>query len=86
MDTDQNGNPVIKDVRREGSVWGANVWWGSGPLGVTTIRRYYYRTREAARNADIGDEPGRGGRCVMPREQSDGRNSRSRRPLYRLLP
>lgn len=62
MPTDQNGNRITKDVRREpDGTWGANVWWGSGC--VTCVRRYYYATREAARHADISDEPGRG-KCV----------------------
>ena len=60
MTTDSNGRRVERDIRREGNVWGANVWWGSGC--VTTVRRYYYATRAAARKADVADEIGKNGR------------------------
>jgi hypothetical protein len=60
MTTDSNGRRVFRDIRREGNVWGVNVWWGSGC--VTTVRRYCYATRAAARKADIGDEIGKNGR------------------------
>ena len=60
MTTDSNGRSVFRDIRREGNVWGVNVWWGSE--WVTTVRRYHYATRAAARKADIGDEIGKNGR------------------------
>ena len=60
MTTDSNGNRVFKNLRREGNVWGVNVWFGSGC--VTNVRRYYYATREAAQKADISDEIGTDGR------------------------
>lgn len=56
---DQNGNNISRNVRRETingqRVWGCNVWFGSDP--ATTLRRYYYGTRAAARLADISDRP-----------------------------
>ena len=58
--TDGNGKRVFKDLRREGDVWGVNVWFGRGC--VTNVRRYYYATRAAAQNADISDEIGKNGR------------------------
>lgn len=60
MRTDSNGNRVFRAVRKDGDVWGANVWSGSGC--VTNVRRYYYSTRAAARKADISDEIGKRGR------------------------
>ena len=54
---------VCKDVRREGpGRWSVNVWWGSGY--VTDVRRYYYRTREHARHADISHNIGKNGRIT----------------------
>ena len=55
MTIDANGRRICKDVRRESDgTWGATVWFGSGC--VTDVRRYYYRTRRQARNADISDD------------------------------
>jgi len=59
---DQNGHEITKNVRREDDgTWGANVWFGSYP--PTNLRRYFYQTRDQARDADISDEPGKRG-CV----------------------
>lgn len=59
MNYDQNNNRVTSSVRREADgTWGANVWFGSG--FVTDVRRYVYRTRAQARQADISDCPGDG--------------------------
>ncbi len=61
MNTDQNGRQVTKSVRRENDgTWGATVWSGSGV--VTDLGRYYYRTREHARRADISNNIGEYGR------------------------
>jgi len=73
--TDQNGRTVTANVAREADgTWGANVWCGSGPWGATTLRRYYYATRSAARDANIGDEPGKRGcvACGGAYEDADG--------------
>ena len=59
---DQNGNMIRANVREEADgTWGANVWFGHNP--ATTLRRYFYETRDQARQADISDELGRRG-CV----------------------
>ena len=50
MTRDQNGNRVIKDIRREENGWGRNVWFGRHY--VTDVRRHVYRTREQARRGD----------------------------------
>jgi hypothetical protein len=52
--TDQNGNKLFRDIRKEGDKWGVNVWAGTWPT-MTTVSRYYYATRAEARNADISD-------------------------------
>ena len=59
---DQNGNALRANVRKaKDGAWGSNVWFGSNP--ATTLRRYFYETRDQARGADIGDEPGKRG-CI----------------------
>jgi len=64
MSTDQNGNRLSKDVRREpDGTWGVTVWFGTP---ATNVRRYYYRTREQARQGDISDGPGQNG-CIRIR-------------------
>jgi len=50
-------NPKARVRREEDGTWGANVWWGSNP--ATTHRRYFYRTRQQARNADISHSGGK---------------------------
>jgi hypothetical protein len=73
--TDQNGRAVQANVQQESDgTWGANVWVGSGHFGALTLRRYYYETRTAARNADISDEPGKRGcvACGGQYEDADG--------------
>ena len=57
---DQNGNRLYRDVRRnKDGTWSANVWFGGWRNGLATdLRRYTYRTRREARNADISDEDG----------------------------
>lgn len=55
---DQNGKAVTQSIRREqDGTWGATVWFGCNP--ATDIRRYYYRTRQAARKSDISDDIGK---------------------------
>jgi len=65
MTTDQNGNRISKNVRRTGEHWAANVWFGGSNGWATNVRTYVYETRNAARNADISDTPGKRGclRC-----------------------
>lgn len=55
---DNNGKLVSKSVRREADgLWSANVWFGGGNGFATNLhRRYGYKTRNAARNADISDK------------------------------
>ena len=67
MTRDQNGQRVIRNVRKErteeGQVWGVNVWF-SGIYGpATTLSRRYYRTRRQAMQGDIGHAHGDHG-CV----------------------
>jgi len=69
MPSDQNGNPVCRDVRREerGEIegWGVTVTFGGGFGGfASTIRRYIYATRAQARDGDISDAPGDRGRIA----------------------
>ena len=49
--TDQNGNKLYRRVRLEHGYWGANVWIGWNR--AFNLRRFYYATRDEARNADI---------------------------------
>jgi len=52
--------PVRNIQRREINgemLWGCNVWFGPRE-GATTHRRYYFRTRREAQNANISDESG----------------------------
>ena len=64
MTRDSNGNTLRADVRKEGSLWGRNVWFGGlNGLG-TNVRRYYYSTRDAARGGCIADETGKRGRVA----------------------
>lgn len=63
---DQNGNIIAADVRRETvdgkQAWGVNVFFGHDP--ATTIRRYYYATRDHARAGSISDATGQRGRVA----------------------
>ena len=59
---DQNGNPVYRSMQRERGGWGVNVWTGY-PWAID-IRRYVYRTRRQALNADIADHSGFNGRIA----------------------
>jgi hypothetical protein len=64
---DPNGQIVRREIRRDGpdGSWGVNVWFGGALNGfTTTVRRYYYRTQEQARNGDISDDIGRHGRVA----------------------
>lgn len=83
---DQNGESVTQSIRKETAGWGVNVWFGTKP--ATTIRRYYYRTRAQARQADISDEIGERGRIdqshecrrpVLSRPRSDRESRDARR-------
>ena len=62
---DHNGKAVYRNVRRDpaNGQWLAEVWFGGGYGQATTLRTYRYATREAARNADISDQPGKAG-CI----------------------
>ncbi len=65
MSRDQNGNMVTRSVRREDDGWTVTVWFGGHPAPhsvATNVRRYVYRTREQARDGDIGDPIGVRGR------------------------
>ena len=54
---DQNGRVLHLNVRREADgTWGANVWWGGAWGFATDAKRYFYKTRDAARAANIADE------------------------------
>ena len=56
MIRDQNGDPIKRNVKRSSNgLWGCNVWSGRYP--PTNLRRYFYKTREQARAADISDKP-----------------------------
>jgi hypothetical protein len=57
MIRDQNGNRVTKSIRRESDgTWSANVWWGGANGFATNVqRRHGYKSRAAARNADISE-------------------------------
>ena len=59
---DQNGNIVRRDIRKECAQWGVNVWFGGVNGLATSLRRYYYGTRQQARCASIGDVVGQNGR------------------------
>jgi len=64
---DQNGRTLRRDVRRETlpgghEAWGVNVWSGGAGGLATTVRRYYYASREKARAGDISDDVGKRGR------------------------
>ena len=49
-----------RNVKKEADgTWGANVWFGPYD-NSTDFRRYFYRTREQARNADISHAIGDG--------------------------
>jgi hypothetical protein len=67
---DQNGNKLSANVKSElvdgAKVWGATVWFGGGMQGsfATTVRRYYYETRDQARAADISHAIGSNGRVA----------------------
>jgi hypothetical protein len=54
---DQNGNRLTQNIKREetskGLLWGVTVWFGGWNGLGTNVRRYYYKTRKEARNADI---------------------------------
>lgn len=56
---DQNGKRVTRSVRREADgSWGVTVWFGGAFNGLaTSITRLRFRTRAAARGADISDYP-----------------------------
>ena len=61
MTRDTNGARIPMKVRMQSDgTWGRTVW--SGRDHVTTVRRYYYRTREEARDGDISDDIGQHGR------------------------
>ena len=65
MTTDSNGTTVTKDIRKEpDGTWGRTVWFGSH--NVTTVRRYFYSSRQTARAGDISDEIGTAGRVSGP--------------------
>jgi len=58
---DSNDMVVTMSIRHEpDGTWGRNVWFGR--RNVTDVRRYYYRTRVAARAGDISDDIGQSGR------------------------
>ena len=58
MVRDQNGRRVTRSVRREeDGTWGVTVWFGGPPGIATNIVRLRFRTREAARFADISNYP-----------------------------
>ncbi len=60
---DCNGQVVTSSVKRDArGRWGATVW--SGHVAVTTVRRYHYASRDAARHADISDDIGKRGRVA----------------------
>ena len=60
---DQNGRPLVRNIKQESDgSWGCNVWVGRNP--PTNLRRYFYGTREQARDADISDTPGNNRGCV----------------------
>ena len=65
-DYDQNHNPVHRNVERGPEGWGVTVYFGSSQWGgvVTNVRRYYYETRQQARDGDIGDDIGQRGRVA----------------------
>lgn len=56
LNSDSNGNKVYKRVKREGELWGSNVWFGSGLYACTNLKRYYYRTKREALKANIADD------------------------------
>ena len=59
---DSNGKSISKSIRRESDgAWGANVWFASNGW-ASTVRRYSYSSRDAARASDISDEVGKRGR------------------------
>jgi len=61
---DTNGKLIHRSVKRERNGWGVNVWFGGATGPATEIRRYVYRTREQARNADISHDIGSHGRIA----------------------
>jgi hypothetical protein len=69
MTRDQNGRPIRKNIARESAprgdapiAWGVTVWFGGWNGLGTDVRRYFYRTRDEARKADISDRLGQRGR------------------------
>ncbi len=63
MTTDENGTQVTRSIREEqDGTWGRNVWFGSHY--VTTVRRYFYASRQAAAAGDISDDIGKNGRVA----------------------
>lgn len=64
---DQNGNRVTRSVRNVGLSeprWIVDVWSGGHGSICTNIRTYTYRTRQQARDGDIGDSVGQNGRIA----------------------
>lgn len=63
---DQNGQRVDRRVwwNPDKRAWGADVYWGGGLGPATTVRRYYYVSRDAARRADLSDDIGKRGRVA----------------------
>jgi len=55
---------IAKDIRREDRGWGVTVVFGARDNHPTDARRYYYRTRQTARLADISDDIGTDGRSA----------------------
>lgn len=39
-------------------LWGCNVWFGTGPGAVASSKRFYFKTRQEARKADISTTHG----------------------------
>ncbi len=63
MTTDSNGKTITHDLQRApDGIWWRTTWWGVHY--VTTVRRYGYRSRRAARAGDISDAIGRRGRIA----------------------
>ena len=59
---DSNGTRTSSNVKKENGSWGVNVWFG-GVNGLgTNVRRYYYHTREQAREGNIAHDIGKYGR------------------------
>ena len=54
---DQNGNTVTRNIERHPKGWAVNVWFGGANGFATDVMRVVFKTRAAARKADISDYP-----------------------------